>query len=416
MTDKLRIRMYNVGFGDCFLIGLPDRRAILVDAGYHSQGRGKFSGGELAQQVIADAEEWTGAKRVDVVVATHRHQDHITTFNSADWDELSVGEVWLPWVEDPENAAARKMWKKKQAFAETLAAALPSFHLADDDKAAADFMLWNAGVGPPLFPGWSNAGALERLHGGFARRDRDKPRFLPRGEEFPETFETKALPGVKIHVLGPPRDPGLIGELDPEQDGESYRAIALRAKESTNALLSPFEPAWVVDDAASQGAAPLDTEEIERLRDLARTADPLFAARALDDMINATSLVLVLQVGSARLLLPGDAEWGTWKVILEDKTARSLLRNTTFFKVGHHGSHNGTPKTLVEEILPAKVKAMVSTQEGDGNYRNNIPLPDLLSALEAHGVHAVRSDRDDPLPRGFVADEDQLWIDLELPC
>ena len=51
MSDALRIRMYNVGFGDCFLLTLPDGKTILVDAGFHSQGKGAFSGNELAAQI-----------------------------------------------------------------------------------------------------------------------------------------------------------------------------------------------------------------------------------------------------------------------------------------------------------------------------------------------------------------------------
>ena len=33
---SLTIRAYQVGFGDCFLLALPDNRTILVDAGFHS--------------------------------------------------------------------------------------------------------------------------------------------------------------------------------------------------------------------------------------------------------------------------------------------------------------------------------------------------------------------------------------------
>ena len=98
-------------------------------------------------------------------------------------------------------------------------------------------------------------------------------------------------------------------------------------------------------------------------------------------------------------------------------TARTLLRGSTFIKVGHHGSHNATSKTLVEEILPPGTHAMISTQQGEGNYRNNIPLRDLLDALTQRGIQFVRSDRgNEQLPDGFVAGDGMKWIDLELPC
>jgi len=142
--------------------------------------------------------------------------------------------------------------------------------------------------------------------------------------------------------------------------------------------------------------------EVERIDALAQSADVVFAAEKVDGMINSTCLVLVLQIGKARLLLPGDAEWGTWKRILDNAAARALVHGATFFKVGHHGSHNATSKTLVEKVLPRKIPAMVSTQQGPGKYRNNIPLADLMEALKEHDIHYARSDQGDGQPpKGF---------------
>jgi beta-lactamase superfamily II metal-dependent hydrolase len=429
--EKVRIRMYNVGFGDCFLILLPGDRTMLVDAGFHMSGVGKFKGNELAQRVIADVKEMTGKERIDVVVATHRHQDHVYSFNSNEWNKVEVGEVWLPWVDDPENTEATSLWKKKTAFAMQLSEALPAMGLDAATQEQVDFMLWNAGIDrvPPagLLAAWSNAGALERLNDGFRRRDRTRPRFLPESETYPEEFETAVLPGVRAHVLGPARDPDLIEHLDPTRDGETYRTLALLAAEqSGRGVGSPFGDVWKVPDPPAPPAPtppyplPLDADAIKRLEGLARTLDPVFAAEALDDMINSTSLVLVLQVGRARLLLPGDAEWGTWKMILGNAKATALLKGATFFKVGHHGSHNATPKTLVEEVLAADIPAMISTQQGPGNYRKNIPLQDLLTALQGRGIQAVRSDMPAgaALPAGFEGSSPSPgeWIDLELAC
>lgn len=424
MSGSIRVRMYNVGFGDCFLLTLPDKRTILVDAGFHSQGKGEFDGNGLAAQIVADLKEISGEARVDVVIATHRHQDHVYAFNSDRWDEVAVGEVWLPWVEDRMDKEAARLWKKEHSFAQQLAAALPTFGLGDEDRSAVEFMLWNAGVDLPGLTeidagGWSNARALNRLHEGFARRDRTRPRFLPEKGTLPESFEPAILPGVRVHVLGPAHDPDLIEELDPEADGETYRALALRATMG-NALgianvMPPFGIEWQVP--GSESGVQLDASEIQRMNDLARSADAVFAAEKLDGMVNSTSLVLVLQVGKARLLLPGDAEWGTWKRILDNADSRTMLRGATFLKVGHHGSHNATAKTLVEEILPRKIPAMISTQQGPGTYRNRIPLAELLTALDTHDVRYARTDRQDAqLPKGFTKDEGKKWIDLALPC
>jgi beta-lactamase superfamily II metal-dependent hydrolase len=418
----IRVRMYNVGFGDCFLLSLPGKRTVLVDAGFHSQGKGAFGGNDLVEQIVRDLKAISGEARIDVLIATHRHQDHVYAFNSEKWDEVAVGEVWLPWVEDRKNTAATRLWKKQKRFALQLAAALPGFGLSPADRTDAEFMLWNAGIDIPGFAavgGWSNAAALDRLHEGFARRDRVLPRFLPEKEAYPESFESPALPGVRVHVLGPPRDPNLIEDLDPEADGETYRALALRAAmggalNGGPPVTPPFATGWQVPD--TEAGFQLEADEIERIKALAQSADALLAAEKLDGMINSTSLVLVLQIGKARMLLSGDAEWGTWKRILSHDEARTLLRGATFFKVGHHGSHNATSKTLVDAVLPRKIPAMISTQKGPGNYRNNIPLDDLLTALSKHEIHYVRSDNaGGQLPRGFEKEQDAKWIDLEVP-
>src|SRR5882724_1338859 len=420
MSDKVQIRMYNVGFGDCFLLTLPGKHTVLVDAGFHSQGKGEFGGNDLVDQILEDVKAIKGESRIDVVIATHRHQDHVYAFNSDRWEKLEVGEVWLRWVGDRSNEKAMRLWKKQQQFAMNLAAAVPTFGLDEENRKSLEFMLWNAGIDNlPGFEAWSNAGALDCLHEGFARRDRARPRFLPESETFPESFESPVLPGVRIHVLGPPRDPKLIEELDPEADGETYRALALRGAAASGivdaiATSPPFAGDWRVPDT-EQGLFPLQPDELERIDDLAKSADAVFAAEKVDGMINSTSLVLMLQIGKARLLLPGDAEWGTWKRILDDDEARTLLRGATFFKVGHHGSHNATSKTLVEKILPRGIPAMISTQQGAGNYRNNIPLTDLLTALTNRDIHFVRSDRgDEQLPEHFA--KGVKWIDLEVPC
>lgn len=419
MSSTVRIRMYNVGFGDCFLLILPDRRTILVDAGFHSQGKGAFSGNELVDQIIADVTAISGSPRIDVIVATHRHQDHVYAFNSGRWDEVEIGEVWMPWLEDRNNPQAKKLWKKQHSFAMGLAAARSTFNLSPADLADVEFMLWNAGIDLPNLPaaagGWSNEKALDCLHDGFARRDRETPRFLPT-KDAPELFETSALPGIKVHVLGPPRDPKFIEELDPESDGETYRALALRGMNAMQVpVASPFDSAWFVD--SNEPGAALEPDEIERIKSLGRSADAVFAAEKVDGMINSTSLVLVLQIGKARLLLPGDAEWGTWKRILEDEQSRALLRGATFFKVGHHGSHNATSKTLIEKVLPKKIPAMISTQEGSGNYRNNIPLKELLDALDEHHIDYARSDSEEAeLSDRFQVGEAAKWIDIEVPC
>lgn len=424
MSESVKIRMYNVGFGDCFLLTLPNQKTILVDAGFHSQGKGAFTVDELVKQIVVDLKSISDPPRIDVVIATHRHQDHVYAFNSNGWDSVEVGEVWLPWVEDRRNGKAMDLWTKTLKFAANLTKSLDGFRLDAATRSDVDFMLWNAGVdnlpGAALAVGggFSNKGALDCLHDGFASRDRARPRFLPEKEKFPETFATSALPGVRIHVLGPSRRPEFIKELDPEADGETYRALALRAAAQVaggGGGPAPFGDEWKVKD--DELGYTLEADDMVRLSELASGADALAAAKKLDGMINSTSLVLVLEIGAARLLLPGDAEWGTWKLILANEDAKALVKKSTFFKVGHHGSHNATSKTLVEKVLPKRIPAMISTQKGEEPYRNGIPLQALLTALDSHEIRFVRSDAvTGALAKGFKKGPKGKWVDLELKC
>lgn len=57
---------------------------------------------------------------------------------------------------------------------------------------------------------------------------------------------------------------------------------------------------------------------------------------------------------------------------MNNADALELAASATFLKVGHHGSHNATPISFINEHLPTKTPAMISTLAGLGNYRNGI--------------------------------------------
>ena len=91
-ADHVLIRMYNVGFGDCFLLVFPasDRpRKVLIDCGSHSAGRGPASIQDVCARVLSDVAGDGGVARIDLVIATHRHQDHVFV------DAIDLGGVTL---------------------------------------------------------------------------------------------------------------------------------------------------------------------------------------------------------------------------------------------------------------------------------------------------------------------------------
>ena len=60
---------------------------------------------------------------------------------------------------------------------------------------------------------------------------------------------------------------------------------------------------------------------------------------------------------------------------------------------------------------------MISTQKGPGDYRNNIPLKELLDSLDEHHIDYARSDSKEADVSGrFQVGEDAKWIDIEVPC
>src|SRR5437867_16550 len=78
----LALRCYGVGFGDCFLLtfhyaGSTGDRHVLIDCGStQSPPNAKKN---LMKLIVKDIATVVG-KRLHVLVATHRHADHISGF------------------------------------------------------------------------------------------------------------------------------------------------------------------------------------------------------------------------------------------------------------------------------------------------------------------------------------------------
>ena len=81
-------------------------------------------------------------------------------------------------------------------------------------------------------------------------------------------------------------------------------------------------------------------------------------ALRVNNLTNNTSLAMAIEFESGKVvLLPGDAQSGNWmgwhktdvmKSLKEKggKNTDELLKDTIFYKVGHHGSHNATLRAL----------------------------------------------------------------------
>jgi beta-lactamase superfamily II metal-dependent hydrolase len=380
--------MYNVGFGDAFLILIPDDprpRRVLIDCGSIKDGS---AGGvnEVAERIIRDVTDDDGVARIDIVAMSHFHQDHISGFaDRSMWRDVEVGEVWMPWTEDPDDPQAHQLKQRQLALAAAVQDMADQARLmgqADDeveflaDEADNVFSAMNADAKDTLLNGFAGDPARR-----FLRRD-SKPR------------RPRALPkGVRVHVLGPSTNPDVINRMDPPSK-ESFMRLSASNGGSNDGDL-PFHEWEMTPSDFMSAYSGTDIADIqERLAELGREGG-LLAASILSSSVNNTSLVLAFEYGEAVLLFPGDAQWGTWELILASDHNRRLLGRTSFYKIGHHGSHNATPVSLVNACLPPGVWSTASVRKR-GSW--DIPRAELLEGLEQ--IAPGRVFRSDEPPSG----------------
>jgi beta-lactamase superfamily II metal-dependent hydrolase len=397
---SVTVRMYNVGFGDAFLLTFPGAppRKVLVDCGSHNAGPGPEPIADVAARIVKDVTGADGVPRIDVVVATHRHRDHVSGFQAPVWKEVHVGEVWMPWTEDPADPAARKIRDAQSGGAAKLHAAL---RLSGAPDHVLDLVVNSL----------TNEKAMATLHDGFA----GKPRrlFLPGKGTGRKPFVSPALPGVTVHPLGPSRDPDVLRDMDPPK-GKGYLRLSADGGNGDGSGL-PFRRRWAMTPKEFGETAAYShlrlPGKFQKAVDALGDDDDLAVAVALDAAVNGTSLMLMFEIGKAFLLFPGDAQWGTWNAVLSDEAAVALLKKTTFCKIGHHGSHNATPKAFVEKEFGA-FSAMVSTRPMP-NWKL-IPKKELMAALEKKSRAIVRSDQLSSVPAGFTK-HGSVWVETKIP-
>jgi len=78
---------------------------------------------------------------------------------------------------------------------------------------------------------------------------------------------------------------------------------------------------------------------------------------------------------------------------------KSLLERVAFYKIGHHGSHNATPRRFVKDLLPTACCAMASTMTR--KVWPDIPKLELLEALDEKSAVVARSDQPQAAPKSF---------------
>lgn len=418
---RVRVRMYQVGFGDAFLLTLEyaapgsDGRAerhLLFDLGSTHAPRHASASMDGVAHLIADHTHG----QLDVLIITHRHKDHLSGLgihaSSTTLTKLQPKLVLRPWTEDPElpaeapGRAALGTASPSQRFAAALADAQAAVgHLASSAVAGRPGLHELAAAAEQQLP---NSEAIKTLDTLAAD---GKGRYLHAGS--PLDLDN-LVPGLTVTVLGPPTPeqyPKVTGQAS--SDPEYWM---LRLQRSLRAA-TPAHGQQTVDQAPAASLATGTEIEpgpvrwlVERLKKQ-QSHSVTRLVRALDDALNNTSLILLLEIGGVSLLFPGDAQIENWRYTLNqlqnDPELTAKLAGIDLYKVGHHGSRNATPRSLYNlwrrrpATAPAMTVLMSTTSGVHGDTpATAVPRATLIEALKQVGE--VHSTDDLPQDQPFL--------------
>lgn len=406
--NKVTLRTYDVGFGDCFLLSFhydATVKHILIDFGSMRNPSGKAGTGNYLES-IADQIKVDAGNKLTAVVATHRHKDHISGFTmrgnqgpGATIRALKPEIVIQPWTEDPDAEPDAKIptqalkgikgrtglyvrnLKDMNRYANYVQAAakrLRGSHLqAVRDQL--DFL----GDDNSL----ANRDAVTNLQ--TMGNPKRKPRYVYAGAK--SGLET-LLPGVKVHVLGPPtleQEPRIATQTDTQADEFWHLRTGFWAKRATllkhtGQLTKPLFLAQMLE------RVPWDARWYRYYAQKEQAESLLSIVRSLDEAMNNTSVILLFEIGDTLLLFPGDAQWENWRYALSDPKVQKLLARVNVYKVGHHGSLNATPKSLWKGF------------DNKGGANKVKRLLSLLSTKD--GVHGGKHGKSTEVPRTTLVD------------
>jgi beta-lactamase superfamily II metal-dependent hydrolase len=422
----IRVRMFRVGFGDFFLLSVPTpdgAKHILIDCGVHAKDLKTIQA--AVAQMVADC-----GSELALVIMTHRHADHISGFAkcSEAFRQITVDRVWMPWFEDPKNKTAMAFQSDLSALANRLSIGLAArkdpvwqqyINMTDNITGG-----MNAAGG-----GSANQKALDVLHNGF----KNTPE-----HDYYQAGDKAVLPqslidaGLTVQILGPPIDRSLVSQMN-------YKAQQYLSDntQSDGERIKPFPSAFAAKatDYPPEAFKFYPADEITKM--INSVQPDLLAAQAMaaDKTLNNQSLVLLFTIAGKTLLFAGDAQWGNWENFLYGgaygtpghteitEEAKAILDRLDFYKVGHHGSTNATPKDAVAHMRLG-CAGMCSTQI---DAYNEVPREPLLQALrDRMEGQLARSDqvaatadvganpKAGPLSLPFVAPTSMLFIDYAL--
>jgi len=424
MDNKLIVRMYNVGLGDCIHLQVPDKDHtyhILIDCG------NKYGDVADLQKAISlleealdpiDPDQPDGKKWLDLLVVTHRHEDHIKGFDPEWFENIKIGRIWLSASIDLNHpqVEAKKSFRVQEFAMDTLTS-LSALGLGGQLGDLVDDLL-----------SLNNAGALQALRKTLPENSEIEPLYVHAGTPQEELIEFDD-PAIMLHVLAPMKD---IDHYYLGRIADDLLGFQEHSKEVKALAAKPADGA----ESAGHANQPknISQSDFRNLRKNMHNTALSFVLKA-GHLVNNTSTVLLLEWHGRRLLFSGDAQFkpshkgqfragtsnGSWNVMWSIPEIQAKLgQPLDFIKVGHHGSHNATPwvkpepgkkehpiNEIFNAMLPKpqenakpKARAIVSTMR-TSSYEK-IPDKELMEEMGQRVANVNRYD--EPAVKGYKID------------
>jgi hypothetical protein len=374
-SNGVKVRMYRTGLGDCFLLAFPRGQAdngqppgafyLLLDCGVY-KGTPEPDNATRIRKIVSDIGEATGG-RLDLLVITHEHWDHVSAFHLSQAQNLfekdiRLEKLWLAWTENLSIKLAKDLHDGRKAARAALDHALTRMQgMAANSEAKGMVQKVLDFFGDPVdgeAPAGPNGSLSATAFGAKSRQTEEamswikdtygkgKTQFLHPGDG-PLTFD--GVPDARVYVLGPPEDAALIKRYNPTASGAEVYPKAMAA-----AIEGAFFAAFGV--MPSRPDLPPNSEEAKEVQKLCLPFDEEHQVKAdvarkdeffrkhyyekdaspewrqieadwlegagefalqLDSATNNTSLAFALEIGPPGagkvLLFPGDAQVGNWE-------------------------------------------------------------------------------------------------------
>lgn len=417
------IRMYRTGTGDCFILKFfsesSDVFTMMIDGGTWS---GKKS--EL-QVFVKDLKKYVENK-IDLLVITHEHKDHVYLFNACQdlfTTNFNVDEIWMAWSEDDKDETVKE-WKDKYGQKKrALAIATDKINKGVKDVNILN-QLKNGFKGDQVVNRFMNFASslndFKELHfsadqdkiykGGLKGMEVVKNQIAKDNIRYCKTGSIEKiskLEGVNFYILGPPHSSDAIKEHGKHaEEGSLYdHNKILRRSDSFSAAVSNTND----DDAlapfnSTYYSSKIKTKKYYKDKSTAwRSVDLDWLVSGAGNLalrvnsgINNLSLAMAIEFEDSKkvMLFPGDAEYGSWESwhkIEWNNTGKKkkhltedLLNRTVFYKVAHHLSHNGTAKEQGLKMMTSPDLVSMATLDFEKiskNWKSTMPNRGLLKDL-----------------------------------